>query len=185
MGPVMKCLVLLACTPLLMFVLQMGAVRVSMLHWPHVSSQLIVIICALIGYVPMGVAIWLMYLRHLVATPHELAWAGIYSLVVYNALAYAYFHIFNMSETSRRVRILYEIYASKQINASDIASLYNTKHMLNARLERLLSTKQIKQSGNGYFLDHKLLYYAARVVAWWGRVLGSTLREMACDKSKE
>jgi hypothetical protein len=181
----MKYLVLLASTPLLMFVLQMGAVRISMLFRSKVSSQLTVIICSLIGYIFMGAAIWLVYFRHVIATPYEFVWAGIYGLVVYNALAYGYFHIFNMSETSRRIRILYEIYASKQINASEIASLYNTKHMLNERLERLLSTKQIKQSGNRYLLDHRLLYYAARVVAWWGRILGSAPPEIAYDKPKE
>jgi len=166
----MKWLLLLACTPLLILVMQMGAVRICTL-WRAVSSQLLVVICSFIGCIPMGAAIWLIYLRHFVATPYELVWAGMYSLIVYFALAYSYFHIFNMSETSRRVRIVYEIYTAKQISPSEIASMYNTNHMVSVRLERLLSTKQIKQSGDGYVLDRKLLYYAARIVSWWGRML--------------
>ena len=165
-----KFLILLACTPLLIFVLQMVATRICVRYRLDISSQIVVIICVVIGHIPMGVVIWVLYLRHL-TTFVELLWAGIYSLVVYNAFAYSYFHIFNMSDTARRIRILHEIRISKQLRASDIASLYSANDMLNSRLERLLSMKQIKRCGDRYLLNRRLLYYAARIVASWGSLL--------------
>lgn len=120
----------------------------------------------------MGITAWVMYLHDLTSRPEEFIWSSIYGLIVYTALGYSYFHIFNMSETARRIRILYEIYTSKQLKASDIASLYNANDMLNNRLERLLSIKQIKLVEDRYFLDGKLFYYIARIVAGWGYLLG-------------
>ncbi len=170
MSPAIKYLILLACTPFLMFTLQMIAVRMMR---STISNQIIVIICLFIGHIPMGIAVWLVYLSHLTVKPDELIWAGVYGLIVYNLLAYSYFHIFNMSETARRIRILYEVYNSKQLRESEIASLYSKDDMLTNRLERLLSMKQIKFSDNKYSLNSILLYYVAKVIIkGWGRILG-------------
>src|SRR3990167_6930334 len=95
-----------------------------------------------------------------------------------------YFHVFNMSETARRIRILYEIYTAKQLKASEIASLYNAHDMLHSRLERLLSMKQVKLSDDKYLLDRRSLYYAARIIAWWGNILGLPFSQTIYDKLK-
>ncbi|MDP2682208.1 MAG: hypothetical protein Q8P28_05290 [Deltaproteobacteria bacterium] len=167
-----KYLILLACTPLLMLILQMIAVRIARLRRAAVSNQLVVLICLVIGHIPMGIAGWFVYLSQLTAASYELTWAVIYGLAVYNALAYSYFHIFNMSETARRIRILYEIYNAKQLKISDIESLYGVDDMLLNRLERLLSMRQIKLSGNRYSLNSRSLYYTAKIIAGWGCILG-------------
>lgn len=165
-------LILLACSPLLVLVLQMVATRVNALMGRGTSAQAIALGCAIVGNIPMAIAIWVVALRRLTTTPSDPVWTGIYSLVVYNALAYSYFHVFNMGETSRRIRVLSEICASKQLKASEISSIYGASKILDLRLERLLSMSQIKRSGNRYLLDNKLLYYAARVVEAWGHLLG-------------
>lgn len=172
MRPIVSLLILLACSPLLVLVLQMVATRVAALIRPGMSAQVVALGCAVVGNIPMAVVIWVASLRYLVATPSELVWVGIYSLVVYNALAYSYFHVFNMGETSRRIRILSEIYTSRQLKVSEIASVYSANDILNLRLERLLSMNQIKRSGGRYLLGNRLLYHAARVVEAWGRLLG-------------
>lgn len=165
-------LILLACSPLLVLVLQMVATRVNALMGRGASAQAIALGCAIVGNIPIAMAIWVVALRHLTTTPSDPVWTGIYSLVVYNALAYSYFHVFNMGETSRRIRVLSEICASKQLKASEISSVYGATEILDLRLERLLSMNQIKRSDDRYLLDNKLLYYAARVVEAWGRLLG-------------
>lgn len=189
MNPIASLLVLLACSPFLVLVLQMMATRVTALMRPGMSAQVVTLGCAIVGNIPMAVIVWVASLRHLAATPSELVWGGIYSLVVYNALAYSYFHIFNMGETSRRIRILSEIYTSRQLKVSEIAFAYSANNMLDLRLERLLSMNQIKRSGDRYMLDNRLLYYAARVVETWGRLLGfpslPVIRGKAEDKSNE
>lgn len=163
-GLMLKYLILLACTPLLIFSLHMAAARVFMRHKCDIPNQVIVIIYSFVGHIRMAAATWMVYLRH-VTTPVELFRALIYSLIVYNTLVYSYFHIFNMSETARRIRIIYEIYTSEELRASDIASLYRANDVLSSRPEKLLSMKQIELSGKRYLLDHRLLYNAARVVA--------------------
>lgn len=184
MDLLLRCLILLACTPVLIFILHVAAARVFMRYKFDLPNQVVVIICSVAGYIPMAAAIWMVYLSH-ITEPVELGWAVIYSLIVYNALAYSYFHVFNMSETARRIRILYEIYISKQLKVSDMAPLYNANDMLNSRLERLLLTRQIKLSHDNYLLDHRLLYYAARIVAWWGCVLGFPPPQAVYNRTKQ
>jgi len=177
-------LMLLTCTPLLIFILHMGAARIFMRYNFDMPNQVIVIICSLVGHMPMAAAIWVVYLRYL-TTPVELVWAAVFGLIVYNALAYGYFHIFNMSETARRIRILYEIYTSKKLKASDITSVYSGKDMLTIRLKRLLSLRQIRLSGNRYLPDGRLPYYAAKIVAGWGRILGFAPPQAVYHRTKQ
>jgi hypothetical protein len=172
--------ILLATTPVLIFILHLAAARIFM----RLPGQVVVIISSLVGFVPMAVAAWAIYFHHATATRQELIWAGMYGFVVYAALAYSYFHIFNMSETARRIRILYEIQRSKRLKISEIASLYNADDMLNSRIARLLSMKQIKHSGGRYVLDGSSLYYAAKMIAWWGDVLGLPFSRTICNKLK-
>jgi hypothetical protein len=177
-------LILLTCTPLLIFILHIAATRVFMRFKFDIPNQVIVIICSFVGHIPIAAALWMVYLRYL-TTPVELVWTVIYGFILYNILAYCYFHIFNMSDTARRVRILYEIYNSKQLKESDIASLYSANNMLDSRLERFLSMKQIKFSDGRYLLNRKFFYYVAKIVAWWGCILGFPPPQMAYDKSKK
>ncbi len=177
-------LILLTCTPLLIFILHIAATRVFMRYKFDILNQVIVIICSFVGHIPMAAAIWMVYLRYL-TTPVELVWTLIYSLIVYNILAYCYFHIFNMSDTARRVRILYEIYNSKQLKESDIASLYSANNMLDSRLERFLSMKQIKFSDGRYLLNSKFFYYVAKIVTSWGRILGLPSPQTVYNKTKQ
>ncbi|HBR16948.1 MAG: hypothetical protein A3G39_11035 [Deltaproteobacteria bacterium RIFCSPLOWO2_12_FULL_43_16] len=171
---------LLATTPVLIFILHVAAARIFI----RLPGQAVVIICSLVGFVPMAAAAWAVYFHHTTATRQELIWAGMYGFIVYAALAYSYFHVFNMSETARRIRILYEIYTAKQLKASEIASLYNAHDMLHSRLERLLSMKQVKLSDDKYLLDRRSLYYAARIIAWWGNILGLPFSQTIYDKLK-
>ena len=168
----LKFLLLLASTPLLILVLHIISVRIAARLRLEISNQLLVIICLFIGHIPMGIAGWFVYLSKLTAVSYEFMWAMIYGLAVYNTLAYSYFHVFNMSETARRIRILYEIYNAKQLKISDIESLYGVDDMLLNRLERLLSTNQIKLSGDRYSLNSRSLYYTAKIIAGWGCILG-------------
>jgi hypothetical protein len=78
-----------------------------------------------------------------------------------------------MSETGRRVRILYELYRSGGLGTAEIASLYDVEDMLSVRIERLLSMGQVKVSNGRYVLDGLMLYYAARIMAFWGELIGS------------
>ena len=166
--------ILLFCSPILVFGLQMLFSRIFAIYRPNTSNHIIFTICVLVGYIPMGISIWEVFLKYL-ATPIELVTAGIHALIIYNALSYSYFHIFNMSETARRIRILNEIDKAKQLKASDVAFIYNADDMLKVRLERLMAMHQIKKIGDRYLLDQNLLYIVAKIVADCRNLLGFSL----------
>jgi len=173
-------LFILCLTPLLMAAIQMVMVRAVRLAGLGLSNQLVVIICAPLGAVPMGAALWGVYIGGLGSPERSLA--SLYALVVYVLLAYTYFHLFNMSETARRIRILREIYAAGRLSAEEIAGRYSAEAIFANRIERLLATGQIKEvggeggeggkDGRRYVLSGRLLYTAALLLAFWGRVLG-------------
>lgn len=96
----------------------------------------------------------------------------IFSGIVFNGAAYAYFHVFNMSETARRIRILVHVLVYKSVNASDLRNDYLPRDMVVTRLYRLVQMKQITISSDGsYRIGGRLLLFAARVIRVWRRVL--------------
>lgn len=104
--------------------------------------------------------------------PIEFVLAFFYSLIVFNALGYSYFHVFNMSETARRVRLLIELAASGPIGKEGLFSIYSEQAMFDVRIVRLKSLGQIKEINGRYVLGHRFLYIAAQIVNLWARALG-------------
>lgn len=161
---------LLSAAPMLVFFMQLAANGFLKALKIKISNQLVVILCCAAGHAPIAAILWTVYLQK-IASASELTLAALYCLIVYNALAYSYFHLFNMSETARRIRILYEIYSTGVLSASQIASSYNPSVMVKNRIERLVAMRQIKQSGNRYFLDQRLIFAVSSAVAGWGALL--------------
>ncbi|MBU1367059.1 MAG: hypothetical protein KJ711_04530 [Candidatus Omnitrophica bacterium] len=92
----------------------------------------------------------------------------LYVLIVHNVLGYSGWHIFNMSETARRIRMLYELNLAGRFRYDELADKYGVKNMLDVRLKRLTDMKQISEH-NGYFvLKSLLLYRIGIVVLNWG-----------------
>ena len=54
----------------------------------------------------------------------------------------------NMINTSPRTKILLVLYKNKKIKVSDFYKLYNIKKILDIRIKRLITSKQIKISKN-------------------------------------
>ena len=74
----------------------------------------------------------------------------VYSLVVFNAAAYAYFHVFNMSETARRIRILQAICAQPGLRERDLALDYSPQDMVKGRVDRLIGLGEIERDPHGH-----------------------------------
>src|SRR5580692_5513436 len=71
-------------------------------------------------------------------------------------LSHVYFHLFNMSETARRIRILTELKQNGHLNTSGDPSHW-TAEMLGVRLERLVSLKQVSRQGDKFVARPALL----------------------------
>lgn len=95
-----------------------------------------------------------------------------YGALVYACLAYSYFHLFNMSETARRIRILSELYVAGPLSAQEISRLYSGEGLLEARLDRLVATQQLELRAGRYVRVPRLLYAAAWLTRGWRSVLG-------------
>jgi hypothetical protein len=80
------------------------------------------------------------------------------NLAIYLCLSYNYFHFINMGETARRIRIIREIYDSPNgLSEGDILTRYNSEQMIELRIERLLSKKQVTLKNNYYFIDNSTM----------------------------
>lgn len=69
-------------------------------------------------------------------------------------LAYIFFHIQNMINTSPRTRILLDLYLNKDIKK------YNDKIILDNRIRRLLSTKQIVVFKNNIQINKDKIFFS-------------------------
>jgi hypothetical protein len=97
---------------------------------------------------------------------------GLYGAIVYACVAYSYFHLFNMSETARRIRILSELYSAGSLSAGQLSSLYDGTAVLEMRLDRLLATRQLARRTDRFVTVGCGLYAAARLTRAWRLVLG-------------
>lgn len=165
-------MILLALTPLGMLALHAALGRILRIVAPAIGPQMTVVLCAVIGLFPMATGLWYFYLSELTGLTYELLFGAVYGVIIYTALAYVYFHLFNMSETARRIKILALLSRYGASDPDRLGGGYGAGEMLEARLERLRSTGQIREADGRYMLYGKALYLAARAIAIWAWVLG-------------
>jgi hypothetical protein len=162
-------LISLAGTPLFILLLQMVFSR--LINGARRSPQITVAGCSVVVFFLILIMWWKpLYLDLRMPLPDRILFAA-YTLIVYLSLSLTYFHVFNMSETARRIRILYEVYSKGRISRAELRDKYGLHQMIKVRLKRLVSTGQIKYSDGRYVLSGRLLYYAARAVMFWRSVI--------------
>lgn len=131
--------------------------------------QSVAVKALLLAYVPMGALLWYFSLQTM---QDGLLYAAVFCAFVYSSIAYTYFHFFNMSETARRIRILFEIHSAGSLPGVKITELYSTEGIVQMRLKRLVETNQLKLTDGMYSVDNRVLYAAAQFIAFWRRLLG-------------
>lgn len=169
MDPERKMLIILLSSPLIIFVTHILLMRL----FSNTSPQIITIKSAFLGYLPTGLLLYKFVFCTFPFT-FTLILLMFYCFIIYTSLAYTYFHFFNLSETGRRIRILYEIYKAGSLPLRDITSLYKLSDIIDIRLKRLIAMKQLKYTDGYYSLDGKILYYMALLVSLWRNILGLT-----------
>jgi hypothetical protein len=143
------------------------------------SPLLIAVKCALFVNIPLLLVSWVMVVGDQLE-PYDRAWTMAYILLTYNGFAYSYCHIFNMSETSRRIRVLYELSLAGRLRYEELAHRYGDKNIFDARIERLVTMRQIEESNRRFVLKSRLLYVIGVIVLGWGSLLkyGPSGKEM-------
>lgn len=158
----------LAGSPLVIFVLHAGLSRLA----GSGSRQLLAVRVAAAGALPTGFMLW-----YLVFRPMGGGGAGtavLYSSIVYICLATTYFHFFNMSETARRIRILYEVHRAGSLGARELEALYKTTDIISIRLKRMAAMGQLRREGDFYVIGRQTLLRAAQAIMFWRKLLGLT-----------
>lgn len=138
--------------------------------FPGSSAQLMALRAALVTYFPLSLSFaWLVSGADL--STADAVWVAIFCSLVYTAIAYAYLHIFNMSETARRIRILYEIHRAGALTSAEIRSIYRSADIIHVRLKRLTDMQTLTYHGGHYSMNGTSLYCAARFLSAWRRLL--------------
>lgn len=137
------------------------------------SPQLALVRLTLVFNIPVLSSVWLIA-RFEDRSTIEALYMLLFAFVVFNGVAYAYFHFFNMSETARRIRMLLQI---RQAGASglrikELEREYSPQDMIDARLDRLVEMHQLVLDADGrYWVSGRVLLWAGRVMAVWRRVV--------------
>lgn len=87
------------------------------------------------------------------------------NIITYSSLGYCYFHFINLGETARRIRILRELYNSKEgLSMEELLEHYNVKEMIKRRIERLLCNGQISMQGGKYYIKGRTMLFMANII---------------------
>jgi uncharacterized membrane protein len=98
---------------------------------------------------------------------------SIYALIVYNCVLYAYFHLFNMSETARRIRILLHLREAGSLTKQQLLDIYSPQHQVESRLKRLQKMGVICCTQNGsYRTSNRIAVMIARLFKAIRKLLG-------------
>ena len=87
------------------------------------------------------------------------------NLIIYGSLGYCYFNFNNLGETARRIRLLREIYDSKEgLTSVELVDLYSGKEVLSRRIERLLKNNQVILRDNKYLIGNPSILWIANII---------------------
>lgn len=162
---------LLLSSQFVLFLLLIAILRILVNKKVKFSFISVGVKCALIGNIPVLLATWWLLSANEI-TGHEMASAMIYVFITYNALAYSYYHLLNMSETGRRIRILHELNVAGRLRYDELATRYGAEDMLDIRLERLVNMNQVTENNGRYLLKSFVLCQIGLMVLGWGFFLG-------------
>jgi len=166
---VFNLLLFLVFSPVMLLIFHMFVVRLVSLSGKPVSMQKLLVQCIVLFNLPV------MFISLVIINSNgseTISWL-IYSFLMFNSMAYCYFHFFNMSETARRIKLLVGIRTGRVKTKKDIGIFYNTKGILDNRLKRLEQLSQIYRDASGaYFVKKRLLFNVSLLVNMWRKLLG-------------
>ncbi len=167
-------LLLLAFSPILTLILHALLVRLTQKLDKKFPTQLQTALAILAGYPVVGIIAWWTTFKY-IPNGNELWIPAVYGILVYSFLAYAYFHLFNLSETSRRARILYELKRNGPMTQEAVEAEYSPAGQIFVRLERLVDIGELKIIDGRYCLKRYSLWFVAFILKVWGKLIGFKL----------
>lgn len=126
--------------------------------FPSKGAQGLTMVAMVLGY-PL-------YFFLISLLPFSEAWSWpfiTYHFLLYSFSAYSYFHVFNMSQTSRRIRLIQSVASGKMNSTETMHQLFDADQMFQVRLERLEGLCQIEKRDNRYY-KKGFMFYATAVL---------------------
>src|SRR5215831_4295303 len=145
----MLALVLLA-SPLGILTLHAILTRIVRSRGHSIAPQLLAVSSVLLGHVPVLWLAWRLALHNLCSNRADLFAGVIFVFLTYNALAFCYVCLFNVSETSLHVHILTIVF-QHELPVGELAERYNAAEMIKTRIDRMISLGQLTEK-DGYFV---------------------------------
>ncbi|MHB1141720.1 MAG: hypothetical protein ACYC1T_08185 [Sulfuricaulis sp.] len=149
--------------------------------WRMLPPQVLLVRLVLTFNLVMLAGAWLIA-RHEARDAAQTMYMLVFAFLVFNGIAYAYFHFFNMSETARRIRMLLQIRRAGPagLRVQELERQYSPKDMISARLDRLARMNQLLLTPDGrYRVAGNTLLWAGRIMGLWRRlVLRRVLRDI-------
>lgn len=173
MGRDIRMICILVCSPFLIAAVHAAWSRIDRSGLPQTVAARSIIL----GYLPAAIILWEAVFASAPFTADS-ALAAFYCFVVYSSFSYAYFHLFNMSETARRIRIINEIHRAGAMRYEQLTAMYRSRDIIELRLNRLVAMKELRLHDGCYAMNGRLLYLAALFISRWRRLIGfSEMRE--------
>ncbi len=126
---------------------------------------------ALFGLLPLGGLFLAWLFVFFIRNTAAIFWSGFYLFAVYLLMAYVYFHVFNMSETARRIRILTYGHRQGKVVKQKLIQDYTRNKMVEIRVARLLALRELQQRDFSYLIGRGILLIPARGVFAFRRLL--------------
>jgi len=147
------------------------ALHVIVLRLRRAASAFHVLVasCVIFGVIDAMLWLWLI-IAGSSRTGYEqsdVAVAGIASLVLYGLLCFDYvIGWFNLGETARRIRLLRELARAPRqtMTADEVVRAYSADMIVNARLERLVGSGQLRKDGERYTLSGRVFLRQAQAL---------------------
>ena len=87
------------------------------------------------------------------------------NLIIYSLLGYCYFHFINLGETARRIRIVTELFNSREgLTLEDILRRYDSREMVEKRIGRLVNNGQVVYRDGKYFIGKPVVLMMAKII---------------------
>ncbi len=153
------------------FTIQVVLVRFLGLYREQALRQKGPVAAALIGLLPLGAAFLVWRAAFSIGGSGAIFWPGFYLVTVYLLMGYVYFHVFNMSETARRIRILAHSHRAGAVVKEEMIQSYTAEGMVDLRVKRLSALGEIVLRDGRYRPGRMRLLPAAQLVFFLRRII--------------
>lgn len=172
----------LALTPVCLPLLHGALVRAARAAGMAVPAQAMTMLAIAAGGPVLVGLLWASCLP--AVAPGDRPYFALHAALSYGGFGYAYFHLYNLTETGRRIRILSEFSAAGPMSMEELERRYAPRDMLQVRLKRLIDLGELRLVDGRYHLGRRVLWACARCLQLWSLIMGFPDAARGCGREE-